>query len=90
MLKTFPSSKDGQIQIKTDDMYKIFTDSAVWKIDACSATAPISYPASLSNLPNGCQGHPCFYPPPDRSPITKPDSNYVLTRCNFYSTIGMG
>ena len=56
----------------------------------CSATATISYPASLSNLPNGCQGHPRFYPPPDRSPITKPDSNYVLTRCNFYSTIGMG
>ncbi len=25
-----------------------------------------------------------------RTPITKPDSNYVLTRCNFYSTIGMG
>ena len=23
-------------------------------------------------------------------PITEPDSNYVLTRCNFYSTIGMG
>jgi hypothetical protein len=55
-----------------------------------SATATISYPASLSNLPNGCQGHPRFYPPPDRSPITKPDSNYVLTRCSFYSTIGMG
>ncbi len=35
MLKTFPSSGDGQIQIKTDDMYKIFTDSAaVQKIDA--------------------------------------------------------
>ena len=34
MLKTFPSSEDGQIQIKTDDMYKIFTDSAVRKIDA--------------------------------------------------------
>jgi len=28
MLKTFPSSEDGQIQIKTDGMYKIFTDSA--------------------------------------------------------------
>ncbi len=27
-------------------------------IDNCSATATISYPASLSNLPNGCQGHP--------------------------------
>ncbi len=26
----------------------------------CSATAPISYPASLSNFPNGCQGHPRF------------------------------
>jgi hypothetical protein len=24
----------------------------------CSATATTSYPASLSNLPNGCQGHP--------------------------------
>jgi hypothetical protein len=28
MLKTFPSSEDDQIQIKTDGMYKIFTDSA--------------------------------------------------------------
>ncbi len=28
MLKTFPSSEDGQIQVKTDDMYKIFTDTA--------------------------------------------------------------
>ncbi len=25
---------------------------------ACSATATTSYPASLSNPPNGCQGHP--------------------------------
>ncbi len=49
----------------------------------CSATAPISYPASLSNLPNGCQGHPRFYPPPDHPPITKPDSNCVRTRCSF-------
>jgi hypothetical protein len=58
---------------------------------ACSATATISYPASLSKLPNGCQGHPRFCPSlPDRSLITKPDSNYVLTRCNFYSTIGIG
>ncbi len=60
-------------------------------MDPCSATAAISYPASLSKLPNGCQGHPRFCPsPPDRPPITKPDPNYVLTRCNFYSTIGMG
>ncbi len=58
---------------------------------SCSATATISYPVSLSKLPNGCQGHPRFCPsPPDRPPITEPDSNYVLTRCNFYSTIGMG
>jgi hypothetical protein len=49
----------------------------------CSATAPISYPASSSNFPNGCQGHPQFYPPPDRPPITKPDSNCVQTRCSF-------
>ncbi len=34
MLKTFPSSEDGQIQLKTDDMYKIFTDSAAQKIHA--------------------------------------------------------
>jgi hypothetical protein len=61
------------------------------KHPTCSATAAISYPASLSKLPNGCQGHPRLYPSPlDRSPITKPDSNYVLTRCDFYSTIGMG
>jgi hypothetical protein len=50
----------------------------------CSATAAISYPASLSKLPNGCQGHPRFYPsPPDRSPITKPDSNCVLRAATF-------
>ncbi len=49
----------------------------------CSATAPVSYPASLSNFPNGCQGHPRFYPPPDRPPITKPDPNSVRTRCSF-------
>ncbi len=35
----------------------------------CSATATISYPASLSELPNGCQGHPRFCPPPDRIQI---------------------
>jgi len=57
----------------------------------CSATATTSYPASLSNLPNGCQGHPRFCPsPPDRPPITEPDSNDVLMRSNFYSTIGIG
>jgi hypothetical protein len=56
--------------------------STIKKVSSCS-TAPISYPASLSNLPNGCQGHPRFYLPPDRPPITKPGSNYVLTRCNF-------
>jgi hypothetical protein len=51
---------------------------------SCSATATISYPASLSKLPNGCQGHPRFYPsPPDRSPITKPDSNCVLRAATF-------
>ena len=50
----------------------------------CSATATISYPASLSKLPNGCQGHPRFYPsPPDRPPITKPDSNCVLRTATF-------
>ncbi len=49
----------------------------------CSPTAATSYP-SLSNLPNGCQGHPhlCLSPP-DRLPITEPDSNDVLTRSNF-------
>ncbi len=57
----------------------------------CSATTPVSYPASLRNSPNGCQGHPRSYPPPpDRPPVTEPDSNSVRTRCNFYSTIGMG
>ncbi|MFO0000035.1 MAG: hypothetical protein ACK559_02805, partial [bacterium] len=35
----------------------------------CSATTPVSYPASLRNFPNGCKGHPRFYPPPDRPPI---------------------
>ena len=50
----------------------------------CSATATISHPASLSKLPNGCQGHPRFCPsPPDRSPITKPDSNCVLRAATF-------
>jgi hypothetical protein len=50
----------------------------------CSATATISYPASLSKLPNGCQGHPRFFPPlPDRSLITKPDSNCVLCAATF-------
>ena len=58
---------------------------ALWKAYyTCSATATISYPASLSKLPNGCQGHPRFYPsPPDRSPITKPDSNCVLRAATF-------
>jgi hypothetical protein len=64
--------------------------SLLFKKEYCLATATISYPASLSELPNGCQGHPRFCPPTDRSPITKPDPNYVLMRCNFYSTIGMG
>jgi hypothetical protein len=42
-------------------------------LDSCSATAPVSYPASLRNSPNGCQGHPRSYPPPpDRPPDTKP------------------
>jgi hypothetical protein len=60
------------------------------KITICSATAATNYP-SLSNLPNGCQGHPrsCLSPP-DRPPITEPDSNDVLTRSNFYSTVGIG
>jgi hypothetical protein len=54
----------------------------------CSATATISYPASLSNLPNGCQGHPRLCPsPPDRPPITEPDSNDVLALSNFYSLL---
>ncbi len=40
----------------------------------CLATATISYPASLSNPPNGYQGHPrlCL--------SAGPDPNYVLTR----------
>jgi len=55
-----------------------------WLLSSCSATATISYPASLSKLPNGCQGHPRFCPsPPDRSPITKPDSNCVLRAATF-------
>ena len=59
----------------------IFTTNIVFD---CSATATISYPASLSKLPNGCQGHPRFCPsPPDRSPITKPDSNCVLRAATF-------
>jgi hypothetical protein len=35
-------------------------------VEPCSATTPVSYPASLRNFPNGCKGHPRFYPPPDR------------------------
>jgi len=50
---------------------------------AYSATAATNYP-SLRDSPNGCQGHlrPCLSPP-DRPPITEPDSNDVLTRSNF-------
>ncbi|MFN9899638.1 MAG: hypothetical protein ACK55Z_12795 [bacterium] len=38
----------------------------------------------MRDSPNGCQGHlrPCLSPP-DRPPITEPDSNDVLTRSNF-------
>jgi hypothetical protein len=32
MLHTFPSSKDGQIQINTDDLYKIFTNSPTQRV----------------------------------------------------------
>ncbi len=49
----------------------------------CSATTQVSYPASLRNFPNGCQGHPRSHPPPDCPPITKLDSNSVRTRCSF-------
>ncbi len=55
----------------------------------CSATTATNYP-SLRDSPNGCQGHPrpCLSPP-DRPLVTEPDSNDVLTRCTFYSTIGI-
>jgi hypothetical protein len=49
----------------------------------CSATTATNYP-SLRDSPNGYQGHlrPCLSPP-DRPPITEPDSNDVLTRSNL-------
>jgi hypothetical protein len=50
----------------------------------CSATAPVSYPTTLRNFPNGCQGHPRSYPPPDRPSFTKPDSNSVRTRLQIF------
>jgi hypothetical protein len=59
------------------------------KFSTCSATAATNYP-SLRDSPNGCQGHPrpCLSPP-DRPLVTGPDSNDVLTRSTFYSTIGI-
>ncbi|MFN9899715.1 MAG: hypothetical protein ACK55Z_13195, partial [bacterium] len=55
----------------------------------CTATAPVSYPTSLRNFPNGCQGHPWSYPPPN--PHRKPNRvKQCSTRSNFYSTIGIG
>jgi hypothetical protein len=56
----------------------------------CSATTPVSYPASLRNFPNGYKGHPRIYPPPERPPIAKPDPNSVRTRCSFLFNYGMG
>ncbi len=55
----------------------------------CSATVATNSP-SLRDSPNGCQGHPrpCLSPP-DRLLVTEPDSNDVLTRSTFYSTIGI-
>jgi hypothetical protein len=49
-------------------------------------------PRLIEQTPQWLSGpSPRFCPsPPDRPPITRPDPNYVLTRCNFYSTIGMG
>ncbi len=79
-------SPNFHIHVSVLDLYipridlPILLQENMW---SCSATAPISYPASLSNFPNGCQGHPRFYPPPDHLPITKPDSNCVRTRCSF-------
>ncbi len=55
----------------------------------CTATAPVSPPTSLRNFPNGCQGHPWFYPPPN--PHRKPNRvKQCSTRSNFYSNIGIG
>jgi hypothetical protein len=56
----------------------------------CSATAPVSYPTSLRNFPNGCQGHPRSYPPPDRPSFTKPDPNSVRTRLQILFNYGIG
>jgi hypothetical protein len=59
-------------------------------ISRCSATTPVSYPASLRNFPNGCQGHPRFHPPPDRPPIPNRIQIVFGRAAVFYSTIGMG
>ncbi len=54
------------------------------RLRTCSATTPVSDPTSLRNFPNGCQGHPRSYPPPDRPSCTKPDSNSVRTRLQIF------
>ncbi len=72
-----PEKRAGtkRIKIRADTNF-IFNENFVLtpekSLTQCSATATIRNPASLSKLPNGCQGHPRFYPPPpDRSPIMK-------------------
>jgi hypothetical protein len=48
-------------------------------------------PRLIEQIPQWLSGpSPLLPSPPDRPPITELDLNYVLTRCNFYSTIGMG
>ncbi len=59
-------------------------------ISNCTATTPVSHPTSLRNFPNGCQGHPRSYPPPRIPTGYQTGSNSVLTRCSFYSTVGIG
>ncbi len=71
----------------TKSLYDVRVCCSNLMLPRCSATTPVSYPASLRNFPNGYKGHPRFYPPPDRPPITKPDPNSVRTRAVFYSTM---
>ncbi len=54
----------------------------------CSATAPVSYPTSLRNFPNGCQGHPRSYPP-RRIARCLPNRIQVVfgLAADFYSTM---
>ncbi len=70
-------------------MEEIFAQIKNYALYCCSATAATNYP-SLRDSPNGGQGHPrpCLSPP-DRPLETEPDSNDVLTRSTFYSTIGI-